>query len=156
MGSEEAALAEVRKSIAAGDFSRAEDLALHMPPSWEKSKALLETAERSDRIGLLDEAAEALAADALDWQRAELWNTIAKLWLRVGRRERATQLWNRAIFTAQRGEQDPNVQNQVDSSKVLGEIAVDLAQAGESSRALDVAESIAIPYIRTRTVRAIS
>lgn len=155
MGTETSQLKPVRAALAAGDVARAEQIARMMPPSFEKGRALLEIAERSDRVGLLDEAAEAMGEETPPWKRAELLSTLAKAWLRVGNPGRATASWNKAILAARRGESDADPANRALGSVALGMIAVDLSRSGETSRALDIAATIADPAIRSRTIASV-
>lgn len=148
----EHSLAEVKKAVGSGDCARAEALARAMPASWEKARALLDTAEASDRVALIEEAVVAMPADVADWKRADLLNEAAKAWVRAYRVDRARWAWNEAIRAAKQCESNPASPHRAEASSVLGRIAIDLARAGDPGRARDIAENIANGYIRSRTL----
>lgn len=148
-------LSNVRAAIASRQFDQAEQLARSMPPSIDQARAFMEIAERSDRPGLLDEAAQAIPADTPPWSQADFLNRIAKLLLRAGRKGPAQALWNRAILAAKRGMADTDADARTKACNALSDIVIGLAGIGDP-RALDLAESIVDPVIRARTTGAIS
>src|ERR1041384_872224 len=86
------------------------------------------------------EAAEHFASSVEeDWQRAESLAQVARTLVSIGKLEDARRIWEKAIITAQVGENSPSSQDSMDSSSVLWEIAEDIALAGDMERARKIA-----------------
>lgn len=119
-----------------------------MPDANERARALLEVGRQ--RAGAADAAAVATltaaaqVASAVDtkWQRAETLCRIGSaLWV-LGERQQARGCCRDAISAAVAGRRDTPLQDAVDSSGVLREIAVTMAEAGELDEAERAAAAI--------------
>ena len=89
------------------------------------------------------EAAENFASSVEEeWQSAESLAQVARTLVSVNKLGDARRIWEKAITTAQAGENSDSSQDSLDSSSVLWEIAEDMALAGEMERACKVASQI--------------
>jgi hypothetical protein len=90
-----------------------------------------------------------------EWRRAESLNRIARI-LAMGKEQiQARRIWNDAIAIAQSGEKSTSMQDSIDCSSVLWEIAEDLASFGELEKAREVAQSIKNRGKRERALNSI-
>ena len=153
--STEESLKLVLSALASGDIPRAESIAMSMPLSWEKGRAILDIAERADRPGLLEVAAKSIGTEAPGAKRAQLLNTIAKFYLRLGKKDRATPLWFQAITAARQSQSDADPANHAAGGNALSQIALDIGAAGDVNGAIEVAESIVDPMIRRKTINGL-
>ena len=102
--------------------------------------------------GRIDEAIEFCQSISAGWQRAESLNFIARVMFRHDSAT-AASLWHAAIEAAENGQVSNDPQDSYDCSSVLGEIAVDICESGDSNWAIDVGVSVSNDYIRERTLR---
>lgn len=144
------ALLELAKVLAdEGEWRKAEAIARSIIGGQERAITLYEIGRRQISRGLED-AGVALLVDAAvvagpiheSWQKAEILCHIAK-WLAVAsKQDQARSMWNEAIAVARDGEQSHDLQDSIDCSSVLGEIALELALIGDVEEARKVARNI--------------
>ena len=154
----------IRWLIKNGIWQKAYGAAQLMSESYEKSQALQEVGDYLALIGHLEKAfpifAEAEKASTIDtiaeWQKAELLPNIAKSLRRANAVFKADEVWERAIGTAQKGEESPSSQDSYDSSGVLAEIAEHFAAEERLDRALDIGRRIKNIGIKERVLQQIS
>jgi hypothetical protein len=90
------------------------------------------------------------------WERAETLCRLAKVMARNGHFEIAKEVWLEAIAVAKRGELEANPQESIDCSSVLWEISTDLAEAGETWWAKEVAQNIKSAGKRKRALETLA
>jgi tetratricopeptide (TPR) repeat protein len=120
-----------------------------MSETYEKSEALRSIADYLVSIGHLEKAllvyndAEktALSADLAEWQKAELLHNLAKSLNQAKAIFKADEVWEKAISIAQKGE-NSILQDSLDSSSVLAEIAEYFAAGQKIEKALNIAQNI--------------
>lgn len=128
---------------------------------YEKTEALvkiargLKTSDVRQFMTTLERAEEEAVQCSEDWQKAELLSNIGIEFSNAGFAERARRVWEQAIAIARKGENSISDQNSVDCASVLGEIAVNLFNAGLRREAEAAARQIANEYIRNRTLKLI-
>ncbi|HEY9284584.1 MAG TPA: hypothetical protein VIP46_14100 [Pyrinomonadaceae bacterium] len=144
------ALLELAKVLAdEGEWRKAEAIARSIIGGQERAIALYEIGRRQISRGL-EEAGVALLVDAAvvagpiqeSWQKAEILCHIAKWLAVVSKQDQARSMWNEAIAVARDGEQSHDLQDSIDCSSVLGEIALELALIGDVEKARKVARDI--------------
>lgn len=156
-------LETVRWLVKNGTWQKAFGTAQMMSESYEKSKALQLIADYLASIGHLEKAfsvfddAEKVAflENISEWQKAELLHNIAKSLYRIKAFYKADEVWEKAIFVAQQGE-NSNPQDSLDSSSVLAEIAEHFASEERIEKALSIARRIKNIGKKERVVRQIS
>ena len=89
------------------------------------------------------------------WQRAESLARLARALAKAGRPTDAMRIRSDAVAVAREGELSNHVQDSLDSSSMLWELAVDLMGSGERDRALDVARRIANAGKRQRALETL-
>lgn len=145
------ALLLVAKALAvAGQLDEAQSLAREIESSYDKANAFREIAiellnadKRFEAVKFLFDAEEAAQGDvAWVWQRAEALSRIAGGFAGADQHLDAQRVWDMAIAVARSGEQEQDIQESVDCSSVLWEIAEALAGSGEFAKAEDVAKAI--------------
>jgi hypothetical protein len=116
--------------------------------SYEVIKRLLEARDY--------QAAEQFAYSvSAGWQRGESLGEVARALIAAGELDQARRVWEEAIATARKGENDGDAQDSMDSSSVLWEIAEDIALAGEQERAKEVANAIKNEWKRDSALRGL-
>jgi tetratricopeptide (TPR) repeat protein len=117
---------------------------------YEKAELLIRVADcttKSDNLAearsLLQEAAESSLTATERWQRAELLCKIARKTAELGMVPEARSYLERAAEIGRESECDARLQNRLDGSSVLGEIAEAYHAIGDSSKAFGIASSIA-------------
>jgi predicted negative regulator of RcsB-dependent stress response len=140
--------------IEEGDIDEAEKVVRSLGPSlqdyyYERASAWLRIADYLIQVGQSSRVRKTLVeaetiAQAIEgkWQRAETLHRIAKLLASVSENNEAQRLWDEAIATARDGERSLPLQDSIDCSSVLCEIATDLATLGYVPQAKEVAKSI--------------
>ncbi|HXF85308.1 MAG TPA: hypothetical protein VNK49_07965 [Anaerolineales bacterium] len=128
------------------------DIALKLAKSatgfYDRADALITIAERIAKeqekqttVELLNEIItsvnEITSDEVWPWQKAEIFNRAAKLFLQIGDLDSALETWGKAVEIAQVAQN-----YDIDSSTVLVEIAKELFAAGQLEFAKRVAESI--------------
>ena len=99
------------------------------------------------------QSAESFAHSIEDeWQKAESLAQIARAMSSAGRLNEARRVWREAIAVAQTGENSQSLQDSLDSSSVLWEIAEDMALAGDIDDARNVAANIKNEHKRQRAL----
>jgi hypothetical protein len=99
------------------------------------------------------QSAECFARSIEDkWQRAESLAQLARVISSNGQLNEARRLWREAIAVAQAGENSQSMQDSLDSSSVLWEIAEDMALAGNIDAACNVAANIKSEHKRQRAL----
>ncbi|HSK72722.1 MAG TPA: hypothetical protein VK892_13560 [Pyrinomonadaceae bacterium] len=147
-----------------GDWQKAFGIAQLMSENYEKSESLREIANYLASIGHLEKAfyvfAEAEKASISEnlsaWQKAELLHKIAKSLWKVKSYYRADEVWQKAIEIARDGEESESLQNSLDSSSVLAEIAENFASEDRIERAFSLAQNIKNIGKRERALNSIS
>ena len=147
-----------------GDWRKAYGIAQLMDESYEKSDALRLIAEKLASDGHLERSififAEAenssISENLADWQKAELLHKIAKSLLEIKAIYRANEVWKKAISIAQAGENSQNIQDSLDSSSVLAEIAESYGADGKIESALELAQKIKNIGKRERAINKIT
>jgi tetratricopeptide (TPR) repeat protein len=132
-----------------GIWQKAFGAAQLMSETYEKSEALRSIADYLVLIGHLEKAllvyndAEktALSADLAEWQKAELLHNLAKSLNQAKAIFKADEVWEKAISIAQKGE-NSILQDSLDSSSVLAEIAEYFAAGQKIEKALNIAQNI--------------
>jgi tetratricopeptide (TPR) repeat protein len=132
-----------------GIWQKAFGAAQLMSETYEKSEALRSIADYLVSIGHLEKAllvyndAEktALSADLAEWQKAELLHNLAKSLNQAKAIFKADEVWEKAISIAQKGE-NSILQDSLDSSSVLAEIAEYFAAGQKIEKALNIAQNI--------------
>ena len=76
------------------------------------------------------------------WQKAESLAQTARKLSSEGQRDEAKRIWAEAVETARKGEDSLSLQDSIDSSSVLWEIAEDMVSAGEFEIAGEIARVI--------------
>ncbi|MEP7338346.1 MAG: hypothetical protein ABI977_11480 [Acidobacteriota bacterium] len=89
------------------------------------------------------------------WQRGESLGEVARALASAGESDQACRVWEEAIATARKGEDEGDVQDSMDSSSVLWEIAEDLALVGEQERANEVANAIKNDWKRQKALQGL-
>jgi tetratricopeptide (TPR) repeat protein len=144
------ALLELAKVLAnEGEWREAEAIARSIGGAQERAIALYEIG-RYQISRSREEAGAALLRDAavvadhirVAWQKAEILCRIAKWLAVVGEHDEAQRIWHEAITVAREGEQSYDIQDSLDCSSVLGEIAVELALSGDVEQSRIVARTI--------------
>lgn len=146
------------------DWQKAFGVAQLMPESYEKSEAVRAAADCLASIGHLEkaffvfsEAEKASIAEHLSpWQQAELLHKIAKSLRKIKAIFKADELWSKAIEIAQDGEESSDLQESLDCSSILAEIAENFAFDGRIERAFNLAQDIKNIGKRERTLNKIS
>ncbi len=141
-------LETVRWLINNRTWQKAYGTAQMMSESYEKSEALQLVADYLASVGhlekafsIFDEAEKVLIEDIAEWQQAELLHKIAKSLRQINAIFKSDEIWEKAIAVAQKGE-NSNLQDSLDSSSVLAEIAEHFANEGRIENALDIAQNI--------------
>ncbi len=146
------------------DWQKAHGIAQLISASYEKSEALRTIADKMAEIGHLERALfvfseaehngenENLAA----WQQAELLHNIAKSLRKNNALFKADEVWKKAISIAQNGENSENLQNRIDCSSVLAEIAEVFATDGKIKKAFNIAQNIKNVGKKEKAVKKIS
>jgi hypothetical protein len=122
-------LDSARLLLIAGHTDKAHELSRLIKGGYERTELLTLVAESvlgtnvADAMGLFDEAAKsAVTADEI-WQQAELLCRIARIVARSGDQANAHLYLQKAVEIARRGEVGERMQDRVDSSSVIGEVA---------------------------------
>jgi len=89
------------------------------------------------------------------WQRAESLGRLARELDMAGSHDQAQRVRTLAVTVAREGELSSNVQDSLDSSSVLWELAVDFAQSGQREVATDIAQHIRNNGKRARALQAL-
>lgn len=121
-----------------------------MSDSYEKSQALQTIGDYLSSIGHLEKAfsvfdeAEKIAVseNLAQWQQAELLHGIAKSFREMKAFYKADEVWEKAVAVAQKGQESPSLQDSLDASSVLAEIAENFAAQERIEKALNVAQII--------------
>jgi hypothetical protein len=153
----------VRWLIKNGVWQKAYGTAQLMSESYEKSESLRLVADFLASIGhlekaftIFDEAVKtALTENLFEWQQAELLHKIAKSLRRIKAIFKADEVWEKAIITAQKGESS-DLQDSLDSSSVLAEIAENFAVEARIEKAFDTAKKIKNVGKKERALRQIT
>ena len=82
------------------------------------------------------------SGSVVEWQKAEVLCRTGALLHRLDRASAASTLFQRAIAFARQGESSVDLQESMDSSSVLREIAHTLTEAGDVEVAAEVSSSI--------------
>jgi|GEM_PF-2414362 len=159
-------MSKIASSLASeGNIDKALEVTASIELSYEKSESLQKIANylisighREKALKILQEAQKAIEQVDELWQKAELLNRIAYCYFQSCLPNQAFLIWEQAIYTAKFGEQSASLQDSVDSSSVLREIAETLALTNNLEKALEVAESIksvgkrndAIKYVKMK------
>lgn len=153
-----------RTFVDAGIYDTAETVARSIQSSYEKATALTEIVVRLLADGEVERAVtvlgdvETVARNGeMDWvwQRAEVFGQAAKLFSAAKQPDDATRVWMEAISFARSGEENENVQDSVDCAKVMKEIALEMALAGEYEAAQEAAKTIRNVRIRDSAISAV-
>lgn len=156
-------LETVRWLVKNGTWQKAYGTAQLMSESYEKSEALQLVADYLASIGHLEKAfsvfddAEkvSLSENLSEWQKAELLHNIAKSLRQMKAFYKADEVWEKAIFIAQRGE-NSNPQDSLDASSILTEIAEHFASEERIEKALSIAQVIKNIGKKERVLRQIA
>lgn len=132
------------------DWQKAHGIAQLISEGYEKAQVFRIIADKMAEIGHLERAlfvfAEAEHNSESEvlccWQQAELLHEIAKSLKANNAIFRAEEVWKKAVFTAQIGEESDNPQDSLDSSSVLAEIAETFAADGKTKQAFDIVQTI--------------
>ncbi len=143
-------LETVRWLIKNGTWQKAYGTAQLMSESYEKSEALQSVADYLTSIGHLEKAfsvfdeAEkvSLSENLSEWQQAELLHQIAKSLRRIKAVFKADEVWEKAIAVGQKGENSPSLQDSLDASSVLAEIAEHFAAEERIGKAVSIAQKL--------------
>lgn len=135
-----------------------------MAESYEKAEALQIIGDYLASIGHLEKAIsvfdeaekEAAAKSLAAWQQAELLHKIAKSLSQIKAVLKADEVWEKAVFIAREGEDSQSIQDNLDSSSVLGEIAEYLAAENKIEKSLNIAQKIKNIGQRERILQRIS
>ena len=156
----------IRWMIKNGDWQKAFGTAQLISEGYEKSEALRLVADYLGSVGHLEKAfsvfAEAeravYAGERLSaWQQAELLHKIARSLHDIKAIYKADEIWAKAVSVAKKGEEiTDDVQESLDCSSVLAEIAEHLAAEGRIERALSIAQNIKNIGKRERALNKIS
>lgn len=117
---------------------------------------LLEQQNVTRAIQLLDETW--LLVDLIDpEEQGEAWTSLAPFYLQAGLPDRAHEVWSQAITWAQQLEGSMSIPERDmlqpwDGSALLARIAADMARLGQSNRAQQVAQAIAVESIRSQAL----
>lgn len=149
--------------VRAGQLDEAEALLQRLPSGiefsgWlhEKASALIrlasQRAERGESKRAIETLHEALAACSGlrrggTWEEADCLLQVGAVFQKLGRHGDAIDVWMQAGARAQAGQD-----RDVDCLKILSQLARDLARCGERNRALELAQSIGVEEIRSRTL----
>ena len=104
--------------------------------------------DRCEVVSQLLEAGDYQAAEEFaltvraGWERGESLSVIARAFVANGDLDQAQRVWAEAIATARASEIAGDVQDSIDSSSVLWDIARDMALAGDTGQAFQVATGI--------------
>ena len=102
------------------------------------------------------QAAEQFACSvSAGWERGESLGEVARALVAAGELDQARRVREEAIKTAREGEINGDVQDSLDSSSVLWEIAEDLALIGELEGANEVADAIKNNWKRERALQGL-
>lgn len=140
----------IRWLVKNGSWQKAYGAAQLMSESYEKSAALKAVADYLASIGHLEKAfsvfgeAEKVAVpeNLSIWQQAELLHGIAKSLSRIKAFYKADEVWEKAVVVAQKGEDSLSLQDSLDASSVLAEIAENFAAEERIEKALNIAQKI--------------
>jgi hypothetical protein len=159
------ALYELVKELTACEHcDKAEATAHIIGRSYEKATALRQVALCLIRVGGVAKARDLLAAaeraalegdTPLIWQKAEALARIAMGFAITNEREQALRVWETAIGLARSGEHSDDIQESIDSSSVLWEIAENLVAAGYHNEGRGLAHSIKNSTKRERAIDSV-
>lgn len=105
---------------------------------------------------LLSEAMIVTEMMALHWQKAESLSHVALHFYLTGNQESARFIWKKAARIAQLGEHSDNLQDSIDASSVLSEIAEHLYKANFPVDVHGIAEGIKNVGKRNNALQAIN
>ncbi len=115
--------------------------------------------KREEANALFSEAVELSRRDGRAWQSAEALLRIANHYIEVNEKNMAIAILLESAEIAQRGQKESltinNVQDAVDSSGVLREIAETLGALRETDKALQIAQNIIIESRRDAAINEI-
>jgi len=157
-------LETVRWLVKNGNWQKAYGAAQLMAEGYEKSAALQAVADYLATIGHLEKAfsvfaeaeKEAVVERLSEWQQAELLHNIAKSLRRTKAVFKADEVWEKAVAVAQKGEDSPGLQDSLDSSSVLAEIAENFAAEEKIEKAFNLAQKIKNVGKKERVLQQIS
>lgn len=141
----------VRWLLKIGIWQKAYGAAQLMAESYEKSEALQAVAEYLSAIGHLEKSlpvfdeAEKTAEHSetlANWQKAERLHQIAASLQKVKASIRADEVWEKAIKIAQQGESSADLQESLDSSSILSEIAESFVSEQKFEKATAIAQRL--------------
>jgi len=134
---------------AAGQWKKAQEVVGYIQEPYERAESLCKIADHLILIGdfqqslsILDEAEKAAGQTAEIWQKPDLLNRIARSLIAAKAYDMADKVWGQAISAARVGENSASIQDSVDCSGVLREIAENLALVGKTEKALEIARAI--------------
>ncbi len=104
----------------------------------------------------LEIRAEYSGENLAGWQKAELLHKVAKSLYEIKAIYRAEEVWQQAISVAQINENSENVQDSLDSSSVLAEIAETYGSNGKIDFAVNLARQIKNVGKRERAINNIA
>jgi tetratricopeptide (TPR) repeat protein len=153
-----------RSLLSRGAWRRAHGISELMPDRYEKAQLLREVGDHLASVGQIDRAlpvygeaeSASLESSLSKWQQAELLNQIANSLSRWNAKIKADEVRSRAASVAKEGQLSSDVQDSLDSSSVLAEIAENLAVEDRIEDALRLAETITNLSKRERVVKRIS
>ncbi|MGI8642253.1 MAG: hypothetical protein ACR2MG_20170 [Pyrinomonadaceae bacterium] len=157
-------LETVRRLVKNGNWQKAYGAAQLMAEGYEKSAVLQAVADYLATIGHLEKAfsvfaeaeKEAVVERLSEWQQAELLHNIAKSLRRTKAVFKADEVWEKAVAVAQKGEDSPSLQDSLDSSSVLAEIAENFAAEEKIEKAFNLAQKIKNVGKKERVLQQIS
>jgi tetratricopeptide (TPR) repeat protein len=146
------------------DWQKSHGIAQLISEGYEKSEALRLIADKMAEIGHLERALFVFAEaehtseseNLADWQKAELLHKLAKSLRKHNAVFKAEKIREKAVQFARKGEVSGDVQESLDCSSVLAEIAESIASAGEFKKAFDIAQNIKSIGKKERAIKKIS
>ncbi len=146
------------------DWQKAHGISQLISEGYEKSEALQLIADKMAEIGHLERALFVFAeaeytgeSEKLnEWQKAELLHKIAKSLRKHNAVFKAEKVLEKAIRFARKGEISGDVQESVDCSGGLAEIAEYYASEGEFKKSIEIAQNIKSIGKKERAIKIIS
>jgi hypothetical protein len=105
--------------------------------------------------GDIDAAEKYAASIEEDWQRAESLAIIARSCSMSRDLIGACRIWRSAVAAAETGQESLSIQDSLDASSVLSEIAENIASAGDGEYARRVAKCVKYEHRRERTIASV-
>jgi hypothetical protein len=136
-----------------------EEIVNHIGGAYEKTEAcvalyeIIRDTDLDESIKYLETASDfAVQADEV-WQRGELLSKIGVLFVKEGKLDKAKEIFELGAQIAAEGQNSPSIQDSLDCSSTVAEIAINFSKAGMPEEASKVIATITNEYVRDRTIR---